>query len=413
MNLVEKCKQCIACPVAHQMICDYYDFYREYAEYNKNLAKEKVDLVELKKYATSQEIKNARKKYNAHKKLPEEIIDIVNTISERFKIIGTPEKQCDYLTYLVNKNLKAENIFNGLEKDSDTFDCLLTLNIILSNIKIYLDGIQENNADKTINGQIIIDTIKEFLSENNISIRQSKGTYTDEDYSRNYDIFKTYCYTVPEELKFKYSKPIYGYNLRSCDCENFLNVINSLDEKPILSKIGQLNDEHKNIMREFLIYAPKKTSYILEKLKDMQGLSYSEIGVLFFKDEYENKNESTVQNLITNPNRVYSDIEIKKLAKIFLVSEDVLRCGTGTLYGNWRHIKDTNVYDEIKRLVEDDDCGFENEIQKYFDIEIENICLYAEKLEPEDIYEDIYYDYLKMYRTATQPESIEVLLGSP
>lgn len=436
MSFEKEIKRCLACPFANQIISDYYIFYQEYKIY---------DL----------EIKNGKRKKD--KKLPEEITLPACNIYTALQVKGSPEEKIKYLISLANDKLKDEYILDGLEDNGATTACVFTLHKIFANLKIIFEGKLEDIEILNKQNENVINIVNSFLKEQGI-IKREFNLYYDEklnqegykakwnDYNK---IVCAYTSASPKNLKFKYINPllikyvsdkdIHCEELINCEPQLFLdNLENYCPNTFIAYRINSLNETYLEIIQKFMFDVPKKLTYTLSCLKILQNLSYKEIGELLW-----NKKEITarpIQSYCENENRNVPDEEIKRLAKILLVSEDVLRKGYGKIYADWDEIlgqqetlkilneilkeenkteQSTSKTDKIRLLLNQS----EENLDKIIKPHEEDINLYLRKFSEEELKDEYvttenidehlkyYYDYEKILQTAKHPEEIYVLIS--
>lgn len=452
---------CLRCPVAKQLISEYKIYYTTMQRFGLGEATAKAYRRERKE------------KIFVKKELPEQVVQSVDRISSILNIKGTIEERINYLNQLRNLNNKYSSIsngINGIDKNIDTYktiqvklcDCALMLHIVCANIKPLFE-MNDNNLDKvTDSGESIILLMGQYLNECGIKCNLSKIKKTQNydnvreifeikksNYNIYSEIFYKYCNTENQFFKFEYINPLlikYVSNknipcdkLKNCEHQLFLeNIEKYHPTKFITNRINNLRGDYLEIAEKFLLDVPKKLTLTLSHLKILQNLSYKEIGVLLW-----NKKEITsrpIQSYCEDEHRKVPDEEINRLAKILLVSEDVLRRGYGKIYSDWEEILEnpatsdkinkiidkethpielTSDTDKILLLLNQSDEDFYKMIEPYE----EDINLYLRKFTEEElkneyiVIEDIdddlkyYYDYETMYKTALHPEEIDVLIS--
>ena len=165
--------------------------------------------------------------------------------------------------------------------------------------------------------------------------------YVKEYAKGNYDSYMT------DGLKEIYSKYIEA-DIKGEKCNldsiNFLNVADKLSQEyrenlkeqamqnefsSLCSRIGRLSSQYQAIMWDYIKYAPKKFCNILKAVMELQGMNETDVARLLY----------------IKPNRIQAfqkNVELPKdkdmvtlLSRALLVSEDVLSCGYGQIYGNW------------------------------------------------------------------------------
>ena len=452
---------CLRCPVAKQMISDFKTSYADIQRYESRETRDREDRKILKE------------KIFIKKELPEQAVQSVNKISNILGVKGTIIEKINYLHQLANQNMKYSSIISGLyetDKKIDVdktikvknYDCALMLHIVCANIKTLFE-MNDNNFDLiTDTGKEILLLMGQYLNECGIKCDLSKieDSQNEEDTKKsleikknNYNIykkiFKEYCNTENQLFKFEYVNPLYikyienrdiPYDkLVNCEHKLFSEIVEKQQPaKLITHRINNLNEHYINIVENFMFNVPKKLTYTLSNLKALQNLSYKKIGVLLWNNE--NIKPRQIQSYCEDENRKVPDEEIRRLAKILLVSENALRKGYGKIYADWEYILEqqetTNIIDKISKkdkkdvksisktnkillLLSQNDEDFEKMIKPYE----EDINLYLRKFTDEelkdyyvsieDLNDDVkyYYDYEQMLQTAKHPEEIEILLS--
>ncbi len=423
-------EHCISCPIAHQVISNYLQFYPLYLKYNKADKKEKSE------------------KLNA-------ISDVVNKISDTLKIKGDIEERCEYLGNLCSVTMKEKSSKFNVDTSNTPNCCLQSLNEIIAPVKILFEKRYHYRDKSDIyglylkGGEQVILLINSYLKRNNIIVSEKNEefiknikkynkvvkTLKDEDsekikglYINFYKIIDKYCSTPNENLEFKYCSSAYDeYKmLRDCQSEKFLDYISSLNSSLDYKRIYNLKDEYIKIIENYIIKTPKIFGYNFSRIMEIQGLTENDIAKLFW-DKDTNK-ISKIQKLCECKEPNLQEDELKLLSRILLVSEDVLYCGTGKIYGNWKLAleqgknkefqdnyqtktsRDTTeaIRDKIKEYISLEDKNFEDMIKENEFFYEENICLY--EYEDKDDGE-MYYDFNMMYQSALHPEEIDVLIS--
>lgn len=460
----EEIKCCLACPFAHQIINKYYAFLPKFTDY---CTKEEKKIGELKEIKEFQKAKKINKNLKDLNNTPKEIAQLVESISKTLQIKGTFQKRCVFLKTLSNINLKYDDIISGLEDNSETTICVFMFHKLFSNLKGLFKGKLEYAEMSNAQSEYVICVIDSFLKErgiiikkepeiktnNNIKRKNAKEEYTVK-FNHRKEIIERYCYAKPEDLKFEYINPLLVKyipdvlkekipceKLKKCEHLFFLETVEKYPYiKFITYRINNLRGDYLEIAEKFLLDVPKKLTHTLSHLKILQNLSYKEIGVLLWNNK--EINSRPIQSYCEDEHRKVPDEEINRLAKILLVSEDVLRRGYGKIYSDWEEILEnpatldkinkiidkethpielTSDTDKILLLLNQSDEDFYKMIEPYE----EDINLYLRKfteeelkneyivIEDEDIDDDLkyYYDYETMYKTALHPEEIDVLIS--
>ena len=93
------------------------------------------------------------------------------------------------------------------------------------------------------------------------------------------------------------------------------------------------------------------------------------------------------------------------MSRILLVSEDVLKCGTGKSYGVW---KTTDTVDEISEIINLSDSDFKKKLIEKNIYNEQDICVFYKV---DDKTKEVYADYEKMFDTAKHQEEIDTLIS--
>lgn len=183
---------------------------------------------------------------------------------------------------------------------------------------------------------------------------------------------------------------------------------------------------YKQIVQQYLINSPKQFGAVLSRIMDIQGLTSQKIVKMWSDKEYASK----VDRLKKDRNHQLSDLELSSLLKILLVSEDVLKTGSGKIFGNWNDILKTpkesedweilqNAYNttkakSIKQEINKDICNIINHYDDVYSMVKDNpsffyeddICVYLCENNDES-----YYDYQAMCEDLLHPEEFDTLLS--
>lgn len=119
----------------------------------------------------------------------------------------------------------------------------------------------------------------------------------------------------------------------------------------------------------------------------------------------KDKFQSSISSLRKSETPKLTRTEIKKLSRILLVSEDVLKCGTGKSYGVW---KTTDTVDEISEIINLSDSDFKKKLIEKNIYNEQDICVFYKV---DDKTKEVYADYEKMFDTAKHQEEIDTLIS--
>lgn len=319
--------------------------------------------------------------------------------------------------------------------------------------------------------------LEKFLKRNNIV---PKNPLTKDEISWS-DDFMNLIYEnedVAEDTYYKFCDLIYDYvmppsNISKYDCcdkiyknnsllsdksiDEFTNCIDRLNEpfkeelqkQTRMNKInGILNHESnilKSIMCRYLEKAEKNQKKILDFLMKKQGITDTDIAVILYKDPNKKSEITNWHKIKDNSTELppKAKLHLQELLNILLVSEDVLRCGTGKIYGNWKNAINENknekfkdalltsddmkeiektkilphrrpslktkerIYDRIRTFINPS----ENDLNKMISENPEffceeDFCVFTYEKDGEE-----YFDYELMYENLLHPEDFDTLLS--
>lgn len=460
----EKIKRCIACPVAHKFLSTYLEYYKLKTE-----NKEKID-------------------------------EKIKIFSNILNLEGEYKDWINLLTKLTSPKMNINEITRNIEDYSDCFQTLNSIIYPLKNLFFESSDPTEVIRNFKVTGVKILDYIIDFLQENNVEVesltpeekewtnkylmtlgkksKKEEALYTkkleqeDEEYLKKYkkirakkdkkaqityhkfkNILKTYCNLKSEKLNFKYCNPMLLSNDKYDNCKFFLFYKRTeLKTNGILisKKINHLKQEYQNIIHNYLLNAPKKIADILAKLIDLQGLSDQDIITLLW-GKFETTSDSlqlpkyiepkkspySIRSICNSDKPEISYEEKNKLAKILLVSNEMLKSGKGKIYGNWNSVlkpknnEDKNTLKEyfkkkydisktkeiehavkarIYELINLSDSDFKKTIKENSFFCEDDFCVYTYN-EYGDRNGEEYYDYDLMYENLIHPEDFDTLLS--
>lgn len=464
---------CISCPIAHTFLSEYISILRT-KEAKKN---------------SSEEIKNSKNKVRSS----------IEKLSNLFSI------SFDEMRNLLSDNRYQEELEIAIT--SNNFIKIFCLNRITSIIPMVdklLSHSQKPASDlSSLNKESIklLIEIENFLNENDIemynepltseekdwsdtflkSIGLIKNSTTNRYYSKEdlteeneenaetafykfYDLIDRYadCNINNSQhiLRYKHCDESYKNNalLKNVSIKQFNNCQEDLLVKKEISKQEIVRNKINNILNyettilskimcNYLKRAKKKPKYIIDSLMNLQRITDTDIAILLFENSEEKTNVRKwhKRNNSTEELPKQAKLHLKELAKIFLVSEDVLSCGTGKIYGNWKIALDENknsnsnfqnqlltsedikelkkieipqhrrpasktrkqIYVRIRNFINQTDDNFKimiSENPEFF--YEEDICLFTYEEDGEE-----YYDYDLMYENLLHPEDFDTLLS--
>jgi hypothetical protein len=398
-NVEIKINQCMSCPFAHQVISDYSLFYSDYVEYDKN-----------------------KKPYD------EDFKSEVRNISEMFNFKGNFDEQ---LSFILNFSKKKTNRDIHKKLDIEFVDCVENLHRIIKSVAVlfndssdgefYIEDWQKYTVEVIGKIKSLLEDDESYCSDKCINaawsrIKKLKDHYDNGDncsldqlnsiYNKYKNILTDYCNTPINSLKYEYSSSN-DSRFRNCQCENFLNCVEKYDGSAVwdfsYQRIDKLKAEYRDIVYDFISRIPKSFCDIFTAIVNIQNLSDTNIKQLLYvgKDKFQ----SSISSLRKSETPKLTRTEIKKLSRILLVSEDVLKCGTGKSYGVW---KTTDTVDEISEIINLSDSDFKKKLIEKNIYNEQDICVFYKV---DDKTKEVYADYEKMFDTAKHQEEIDTLIS--
>lgn len=447
-------EMCISCPIAHIFMSEYGKI-RNYTK-KKNKTIDKKDKKEYKKEIDNSEDKLSRL---IGIKNMSYIIECIMKRESEFEMRGpsyTPSKMCciNRITSIIDC---FDKISENSDLNSDSFSIVLRL-FDKDDIKLFVK-------------------LEEFLKRNNI-VPQNPLTKDERSWS---DDFMNLIYEnedVAEDTYYKFSDLIDDYvtppsNISKYDCcdktyknnsllsdksiDKFTNCIDRINEpfKEELQKQTKMNRINgifnhksnilKSIMCRYLEKAEKNQKKTLDLLMKKQGITDTDIATILYKapnkkSEIENWHKIKDNSTELPPK---AKLHLQELLNILLVSEDVLRCGTGKIYGNWKNAINENknekfqdalltsddmkeiektkisphrrpslktkerIYDRIRTFINPS----ENDLNKMISENPEffceeDFCVFTHEKDGKE-----YFDYELMYENLIHPEDFDTLLS--
>lgn len=428
MNTVDnQIKRCIYCKMGRQIIGDYQQFCEDVSSGDKEDIKESVD-----------------------------------NISKTLGIEGTYSQKYNYIENLSNPKMARTKFYKDIHHNVKNKECVNHLNNIIASIRCLFESDEDNDNEKnfvnTLTRQSFeilyimkstfcdnIESLSEFVNRNcqelesYIKVKSDNNNNSNSDESCNLyldcaKILDNYCVNKSSNIKCKYCNNTDSKDLRNCQAEMFLEFINSHTVH------NKLKEEYQTILKEFLIKAPKDFGKLFTLIFNKQKLTEQEIANIWNKlHRFEDIEAGKIQSLKGGKTNDLSPEQIKFLSRILLVSEDVLKCGTGKIFGNFqiplnpvrakhkpteeennylKRLKEEYKTDTIRNLRQEvinkiasiinlDDEDFYriiNENKEFFCEE--DICLFTYEEDGEE-----YYDYDLMYENLLHPEDFDTLLS--
>ena len=445
-------EMCISCPIAHIFISEYRKI--------KNYTKEGKKTIS----------KNDKKEYK---------IKIEISVKKLSQLLGIKLKNMSsIIAYIMKRKSEFE-----MGTTTNILSKMCCINCITSIIDCF-DTISEN-SESLVTDLLLFDKddiklfvkLEEFLKKNNIV---PKNPLTKEERSWS-DDFMNLIYEnedVAEDTYYKFSDLIDDYvtphsNISKYDCcdevykgnsllsdksiDEFTNCIDRLNEpfKEELQKQTKMNRINgilnhksnilKSVMCRYLEKAEKNQKKTLDLLMKKQGITDTDIATILYKDPDKKSEIENWHKIKDNSTELppKAKLHLQELLNILLVSEDVLRCGTGKIYGNWKNAINENknekfqdalltsddmkeiektkisshkrpslktkerIYDRIRTFINPS----ENDLNKMIS---ENPVFFCEDdfcvFTHENVGEE-YFDYELMYENLIHPEDFDTLLS--
>lgn len=337
-------EMCISCPIAHIFISEYRKI--------KNYTKEGKKTIS----------KNDKKEYK---------IKIEISVKKLSQLLGIKLKNMSSIIVCI---MKRKSEFE-MGTTTNILSKMCCINCITSIIDCF-DTISEN-SESLVTDLLLFDKddiklfvkLEEFLKKNNI-VPKNPLTKAERSWSNNFinenkdnnAVRKTYRkfidlidnYITPRSNISKYDccDEVYKGNslLSDKSIDEFTNCIDRLNEpfKEELQKQTKMNRINeilnhksnilKSIMCRYLEKAEKNQKKILDFLMKKQGITDTDIATILYKDPDKKSEIENWHKIKDNSTELppKAKLHLQELLNILLVSEDVLRCGTGKIYGNWK-----------------------------------------------------------------------------
>lgn len=328
IDLSERIKQCLYCPVCHKTLRLYYSF-----------------------------VKSAYRKYPANgTQFSESDRDSITKLGNLLHVKGSVEKQYEVLHRLMER--PKRNVDNEL-------GCLYILNRILFELR-QLYGIMDFEDFSAFSGKIMNEIYKvihgNYPDKTFFSISKNKTNHQ-EQLSRRKKEFISYCYLNTNgkpKLKYKYCSQEYEDMIKDssnkiADCQGayFLAISQQLDpteNKGEFVDISPLTDTSSwDICLEYLKHAPKHFGKNLSLVIERQGLSLADVASIMKEKENESS-LNTIAALCACKTPRHNKSYLHRLARCLLVSDEVLISGTGESYGNWENVFSSEGMETIKHF---------------------------------------------------------------
>lgn len=350
-------EMCISCPIAHIFISEYRKI--------KNYTKEEKKTIS----------KNDKKEYK---------IKIEISVKKLSQLLGIKLKNMSsIIAYIMKRKSEFE-----MGTTTNILSKMCCINCITSIIDCF-DTISENSESLVTNLRLfdkddikLFVKLEKFLKRNNI-VPQNPLTKDEKSWS---DDFMNLIYEnedVAEDTYYKFSDLIDDYvtppsNISKYDCcdkiyknnsllsdksiDEFTNCIDRLNEpfkeelqkQTRMNKINEILNHESNILKSimcrYLEKAEKNQKKILDFLMKKQGITDTNIAIILYKDPNKKTEIENWHKIKDNSTELppKAKLHLQELLNILLVSEDVLRCGTGKIYGNWENAINENKNEKFK-----------------------------------------------------------------
>lgn len=264
--------------------------------------------------------------------------EVIEDMSEDLQIKGNIKEK-----YEILKRLYSRNFFD----ETETNICLINLQRIIFAIR---DLYRDNNDDDIIFTQNYFSYILSVMDESNktklknyddgksgealklLSQSKSCGGLKSEVASGIRYIFNRFCYPKSSES--------YAINVKDeCIRKIFFEYADALpdssignNKKEFFQRAKKLSTDLRDILFDYLCYAPKKFGYNLQFIMNKHNMTEQDVATLI------GVTASSIQTLKTcnTPKRDKNTIEL--LCRVLGVSKDVLYKGIGTTYGSWKEL---------------------------------------------------------------------------
>lgn len=394
-NESTKLNQCMSCPIAHQVISDYMTFYSDYREYQRGNA--------------------------TYDEYLENIEDNVQGIAKTLNFEGSFEEQLDFVLNLSKAKLSKKGL------NEENFECVEIIHKIIKSIKrlfyscpeeyeYFIEECQKQTIEiisiiQTLLNNKAVDIeaewikIKKLQELQKLHPNEAKNLFV-KKYTEYKELIEDYCVKFYNKIPYEYSNSG-NSDYRNCKCENFLEYVKKIDNPVIVGfnyeRIDKLKAEFQNVVYEFISKTPKRFGELFKRIKKIQNFTDTDITNLLWKNP--KKGKSIIASLVKSAEPKLTSEQLKKLSRILLVSEDVLKCGTGISYGLW---KSTDTLDEISEIISLSDSDFIDRLKEKDIYNQKEICIYPKE---DENTKEIYIDYEAMYYTALHPEEIDILIS--
>lgn len=459
-------EMCIPCPVAHIFLSEYSKILELITEKKKAIKIKEKEKFEkdikssIKNLSNLLDINFDEMYYFIIKKSPLEMrttsnnlakmccVNHITSIISLFEKLSSDSKDITRdLSYFNKNNIK---LFIELEK------FLNRNNIKFDSLPLTQD--EKNWSTKFLNSIGIIKDNEQNCYIPKEEISNDEQYKAEDTYYKFLDLVDCYVNHCTNKLKYEYCNEAYkdNYLLKDISINKFKNCQDELfikeepsKQKKVIGKINKIlnykTNISKTIMCNYLKKANKHPKYIIDCLMKKQRITDTDIATILFKDPKKKVEVQKWHKLNEHSEELpkQAKLHLQELAKIFLVSEDVLSCGTGKIYGNWKIALDENtskkfkdelltsddikelekietsqhkrpsvktkehIYDRIRTFINPNENDFEKMISENPEFFCEeDFCLFTHEEDGEE-----YYDYDLMYENLLHPEDFDTLIS--
>lgn len=395
---------CLQCPIGKQVISDYVlSFYYLWNRSNSKLTPNEQIINSIKKITVPLKLQ-----FDFEQTQIRDLEKRKNEIEREYR------KAISILLKLSNGEKIPYSMF------PERHNCVTTIKWVLSTI---IDFYNTANKQQIHNKDIyyVIHRMEEIIPFEQLD--RTKAKYLKSAYKGEEEFFgdtiTEYC-TTTIQYKFYNAEfddfKNYG-KLRDCRSVLFNVLVGMQDQKTTID-VDELNQDSMQIFHEYIKSVPKSFGHNLSLIMQIQGVTHQDLAKIF------DVRASAIQSLCKSENPISPQIKIKKLAQVLLISEEVLYCGSGKIYGIWDEIigkKDFqnlpfNLYVEakiekrqvLKYIYELGEEEFKQLCKNIPDIFCERpYSLYVENIEGE-----YYYNYFDMYKWALHTQEIDILVSA-
>lgn len=394
---------CLQCPIGKQVISDYILlFYRQWNQKKDKFTPDEHIINSIKKIAAPLELH-----FDFEQARIREIKKRKNAIEKEYR------KAINILFKLSNGEKIPYSVF------PERYNCVTTIKWILHSI---IDICKCADLEPTFNKDTyyVIHKMEEIACSE--LLERAKAKYLKSAYKGEEEFFNSviekYCSTA---IQYKFCNADFNCfedygKLRDCRSEMFNVLVNMQDQRTTLDYEG-LSHNSMQIFHEYIMSVPKSFGHNLSRIMQIQGVTHQDLAKVF------DVSASAIQSLCKSEKPSSPQIEIKKLAQVLLISEEVLYYGSGKIYGIW-----DDIIGEIDLQTLPFNCYVEAKVEKrqvlsyILDLtehDFEKLLkdtpnVFCEK--PYSLYVDnfegeYYYNYFDMYKWALHPQEINILIS--